>query len=108
MTATLSWAISLSFGETFPGPAICPLSSELKRSSLRSRAWMRDDSGMRPSRRFTRQKISFVRSPASSSLTPSVRFAVVAAPTEGVFVETYAEFEELIRMPQGARRKGSG
>lgn len=98
MTAALSCASSLSFAGTFPGAAKCLLISEFKRSSLGSRAWMREESGMRPSRRLTRQKISFVQSLAWSSPTPSVRFGVMAGLTEEVYFETLAHFEELFRI----------
>lgn len=97
MAATLSCASSLSFAGTFPGAAKCLLISEFKRSSLGSRAWMREESGMRPSRRLTRQKISFAQSLAWSSPTPAVRFGVMAGLTEEVSVETLAHFEELVR-----------
>lgn len=97
MAATLSCASSLSFVGTFPGAAKCLLISEFKRSNLGLCAWIREEIGMRPSRRRTRQKISFVQSPACSSRTPSARLGVMAALTEEVSVETVPEFEELVR-----------
>jgi hypothetical protein len=67
LAATLSWTNPLTFGGTVPRADVYLLINSANASSFESSARMRVESGTCPERRFARQKINFVNTPASWS-----------------------------------------